>query len=221
MNRSLGVVVGALSLAVVFPAACDHPGLSNGPAGSGGSSFADSGAQGGAAGANDDAGTADVPGAGDADGPADRGPDGDGSSTEAGAGALGFSCTLDCGGEVPVYLGVRPPQTAGSDVISWNVVTSSGAPTGDQLWTYDAANRLLVNSINDLALKIRPDHSLTLGVSATDGSAVTLRSNTDSTYGLVFDDGDVVGIAAANCPGAPFSSVAPGTAGYRTAYVRH
>jgi len=210
----MGLVIGVLSLVVMFPLACDHSGMKSGlaaDAGSGGSALVDSGGQGGAS-ANDDA-ASETGGA--LDGATDPVEDQSGSST------IGFSCTLDCAGSLLVYLGVRPPQTAGSDVISWNAVTMSGEPTADQLWTYDVTNRLLVNSINSLALKVRPDKSLTLGASSTDGNPLTFHSNVDGTYGLVFDDGNVVGIAAANCQGAPFASVAPGTAGYRTAYIRH
>ena len=76
-------------------------------------------------------------------------------------------------------MGVRPPQTAGSNVISWTA--GAGVPTGDQLWTYDSLNRVLVNRVNNLALKTRPDTFIELGTTATDGTPLTLRLNVDNS----------------------------------------
>jgi hypothetical protein len=129
----------------------------------------------------------------------------------------GFSCTTNCNGSTFVFMGVRPPQTAGSDVICWTAGTPQ-VPTGDQLWSYDTANRLLINQVNYLALKRRTDGTLEVGTTATDGSPVTLSTNIDATYTLVFDDGNVVGLGVGNCPGALYSVVTPGTSGYQTAF---
>ena len=143
------------------------------------------------------------------DGPASDGPDTTATN-------VGFSCTLSCGGGVTVFLGVRPPSTSGSDAICWT--SASGGPTGDQLWTYDAVNRVLVNQLTSLALKTRADSSVELGASATDGSPLTVQLNVDGTYSLVFDNGNVLGLNAANCPGGYYVAVPPGAAGYVTSF---
>ena len=163
-------------------------------------------ATGGASGAGGaaDAGTSDG-----MDGPASDGPDTTATN-------VGFSCTLSCGGGVTVFLGVRPPSTSGSDAICWT--SASGVPTGDQVWTYDAVNHVLVNQLSSLALKTRADNSVGLGASPTDGSPLTVRLNADGTRSLVFDNGNVLGLNAANCTGGFYVAVPPGTAGYITSF---
>jgi predicted amidohydrolase len=115
-----------------------------------------------------------------------------------------------------VFLGARPPQTAGSDVIAWTA--GSGGPTGDQLWIYDAANRLLVNQVSMLALYRGTNNFFALGTSATDGARLTIRSNPDGTYSLVLDDGWLVALGIGNCPGASFEAIAAPSSSYATTF---
>jgi hypothetical protein len=42
-----------------------------------------------------------------------------------------------------------------------------------------------------------------------------------STYSLVFDDGNLLGLGVNNCPGGLYSVVAPGTARFQTAFALH
>jgi hypothetical protein len=129
----------------------------------------------------------------------------------------GFSTTLSCNGPLVVFLGMRPPQSVGSDVICWTA--GAGGPVGDQLWTYDPATRLLVNQVSHLALRKRANGTFEAGASATDGTPLTLQKNADGSYSFVLADGSLIGIAASNCQGALFANVLAGSSGYLTTFT--
>jgi hypothetical protein len=118
-------------------------------------------------------------------------------------------------------MGARSPQGPNSDIICWTPGTAPDVPVGDQLWTYDAVDRVLLNQLSQLALKRRSDGTFGLGASATDGTPLTAKLNVDATYTFVFDDGNLIGLTSNNCMGALYSSVAPGTVGYQTAFALH
>jgi hypothetical protein len=159
-------------------------------------------------------------GTGGAAGSSGGGASGGAGGADAAAGAVlsgGFATVLSCNGTLTVFLGVRPPQAAGSDVIRWTAGT--GGPVGDQLWTYDPATRLLVNQVNQLPLRKRANATFEAGPSATDGSPLTLRKNADGTYSFVLDEGRMIGIVTNNCQGALFSAVPAGSSGYQTTFT--
>jgi hypothetical protein len=118
-----------------------------------------------------------------------------------------FYLQTTCGGGLMVSLAVRAPQTAGSDVICWNVNQNSPC-SGDKCWSY--TNGYLVNNVNHLALKINPlTKNAGLGTSSTDGTPLTIISNNDNTVSFQFTDGTFLGIGNLNCAGGIYQSGIP------------